>query len=180
MVGTVFVVDYQGFLPELEPKELVIVGVDSNLVEHYLTRPAVSLDALTENARRQVRFVTNHIHGITWQSGFIDAKDALEAMVATLQDARLVYVKGLERARYIERELKYKSQAVVVDLDSYTPFLRHNNRPRRQEYRHCSYGSSKHVNLRCSLEQATRYRDILRTTLYTNPQLPPPLPPSMW
>lgn len=189
MVGTIYLVDFQlQNSPGADPKELAIVGIDSNTVEHYLIRPRVPFSVLSDELRKQATYVIKHIHGLSWESGFIDLHDALNAATKTLRNANVIYVKGLERARYVRDLVKNQSSSTkVVDLNDFPAFLRCNTRPQRIRYQHCSYTSGNHRELRCSLEQATRYRDVLRLVLYgtREPSLPSPISsrspsPSTW
>jgi len=169
MGGSTFVFDFQAFKTlenEYVLKEVALAGVDSNAVLHYLVKAPFSYEALDSVTKERVDYVKRNIHGLCWNSGFIELRHVRKALATALKDAVVVYIKGSERAQFLRGFLRdIRVRAAVVDLDNDADFMRVKSYTRRKWFDH-DHGSYRHMCLRCSLEQATAHRDILRKTLY--------------
>ena len=117
-----YVVDIQGFqAPDFLPKEICVVAVHSTFIRHRIIRPPTCYDRLSPRLRKQVDFVTQHIHGLDWDLGYTLESDALELLKNTLKNADKVYIKGSERVKYLEHLLK---RPVIEDLIGKTTFVK--------------------------------------------------------
>ena len=169
-----YVIDFQAFKApnsnEFIIKELALVGVDTNYVAHYYVKPPVSYYTLNPEFQNKIDYVTKHIHGIPWDYGDISFPDMLQAIRAELGWATEIYIRNKERAKEIKQLIKSSNwpiwgEPAIIDLDDVDGFESMNIPPRRNNFNQCSLGTSQHLTTRCSLEQATRYRDVLKNLL---------------
>lgn len=64
------VVDIQGFnLPEFYPKEISFVN--EHLNSHYLVKPPMSYGILSNDIKKQVKYLERNHHGLRYNSGCI-------------------------------------------------------------------------------------------------------------
>jgi len=113
-----YVVDIQGFdvYGNFIPKELCVVSVESTFVRHRMIGPPTHYQRLSPQLKKQVNFVTNHIHGLYWDQGYALERDVLDLLRELLKYADKVFIKGSERVNYLKNLLKNIS-AKVIDLD---------------------------------------------------------------
>lgn len=153
-----YVVDFQAFKSmcnEFILKEVVITSCNSCVTHHYMVRPPFPFDTITPALRRIVSDFTKHVHGIPWDSGFIQHNEIEKLMFFYLKDASVVYIRGSERARFLKRMLPAK--VTVVDLDSFEDI-----KDAVDVRARCRWGSERHEQLRCSYRKAMKYRNWLR------------------
>lgn len=164
---TVYIVDFQAFknlTNEFFLKEVAITCVHSNVTYHWMISPPTRYSYLQPEFQSRVDFLTDNIHGIPWNTGYIEERVVLKKMRKILKDASFVYIKGGERCKYIQCLMKDYPHISVLDLDNFDHLFR--NSVKIPHFR-CHYNTPKHNRLRCALEQATRYRDILRKDFYS-------------
>ena len=97
---------------------------------------------------RNVAYVTDKVHGISWFSGSYDEKTVLEEMRNIVKDADVVYIKGSERVMYIASKLCDFPNIVVTDLDN-LPGAKYAKKDPDVE---CPFENKKYQNLRCAYE----------------------------
>lgn len=54
----------------------------------------------------EVQWLTRNLHGLTWKSGNVTFKDALNEMKEILVDATHIWAKGLKKSKFLETILK--------------------------------------------------------------------------
>ena len=104
-----YIVDCQGFTTSLHSfvfKEVVIlpvkIGTDPT-VFHFKSPHA--WNDLSNNFQVSNHWIARNFHGISWESGKIPYELLREKMEEALRDADKIYVKGLEKKRWIEKLL---------------------------------------------------------------------------
>jgi hypothetical protein len=158
-----YVVDFQAFKSpsnEYILKELAIVRVDTNIIQHCFIKPPVSSTALGWEQYRQNKYITKYIHNIPWNYGHVELRHALHILNDTLTNATVVYVKGLERAQYLKKILWWLVD--IVDLNDMKCPLAEDLPSALLQL--CPYdGHSSRVNrhYRCSLRNAQKYKQWL-------------------
>ena len=104
-----YIIDVQGFTTSLFTfvfKEVVILPVQTGMdpiVFHF--KSPHPWNNLPNNFKVSNRWVARNFHGISWESGKIPYDQLLEKMEEVLIDAEKIYVKGLEKKRWIEKLL---------------------------------------------------------------------------
>lgn len=100
------VVDIQGFnIPEFVVKELTIL--DGRTTVHHIFKPSKPFSALDDKSRKCVRYLEQHHHMLTYQSGTKNQEEVeviLKKFVRT-RAVDVIYVKGLIKENYIRETL---------------------------------------------------------------------------
>ncbi|KAK7576775.1 hypothetical protein V9T40_013061 [Parthenolecanium corni] len=162
----VIVIAYQGFLmPDNETimKEVAIVDVTSNMEKQMISKPPCCIKVFSARFQAHLRYVADKIHGIPWCHGYMDIEDVEEQVKKAVDEADIVYVKGLVRVNYLLNLTKAPIHK-IVNLDEFPNISK--TVDRNHMFR-CQFKGLRHSNLRCALEQAIRYRDYLRIEFKT-------------
>ena len=149
-----YVVDFQAF-KTLDNyfiiKELCIVNVDKNYYIHVMVKPYTSYANLHNNEfKKRINFLTNNVHGILWNSGYVNEEVAIDLLRNNLKNARTVYIKGSERVEFL-RDVLYQYDVRVKDLDIFN--FRGID---EMEFPCCNY-TYRHCQLRCAKRKALAY-----------------------
>ena len=144
-------------------KEFAIASVNSEATYQWTIRPQVPLSSLSSEMQRRAQYLTDKIHGIPWISGANKEEAVLEVVRGILKDASEVYIKGSERAKYMRDLLGDFPEITICDIDDYKEVKFAKKNPEIK----CRFVGGKHQQLRCSYEQAVRYRDALRSSGYS-------------
>lgn len=97
----VFTIDIQGFnTPEFTPKELAIY--DGEIVKHYHFKSKCLLSELSENCKKQVRWLETNHHGIPFNSGTSDLKDFNEIVIRETEKANVIFCKGYQKINFFK------------------------------------------------------------------------------
>lgn len=117
-----YIVDVQGFkkpIDEFVLKELSIIEVKGDEYEPLtlLLKPPCAWTALPEQYKIMNSWLQRNYHGITWNSGDISDQVAAKRIRDILKHARTIFVKGLEKKRWIARFMK-RSLSTIVDMES--------------------------------------------------------------
>ena len=155
-----YVIDVQGYSVEKSflIKELSIVNLDSENVLHFLVKPPFNRKLLSYDDQRCVSRLQYNYHKISWDDGVFDYSEVLMNLLRATQNARVIYVKGMEKAAII-RKLTGK---FTIDLDElHCPRAIYLPTPRLVNVLTCSYysHSSSDANCKCSLLQALKYKE---------------------
>lgn len=113
------VVDIQGFNhPEFYPKEISFIN-EQQQNAHYLLKPPVPYSTLSDDVKKQVRFLERHHHGLKYSSGCITDTDFDEILRNHLIDVEIVYVKGYQKHQFLEKRLSnlLRETPSVVNLE---------------------------------------------------------------
>lgn len=101
------IIDVQGFNgPDNKfiLKELAALTIDGSQFEHYLFTSSCSYNSLTRDLQKLASKATNKHHGITWNSGLLDAskiKYVLERLL--VRSSGKVFVKGEENKQWLRK-----------------------------------------------------------------------------
>lgn len=164
----IYIVNFQNFktlINEIILKEVAIVSIHSNVEYHWMIRPPTRYSNLEKELRKRVDYITDYIHGIPWNIGYVEQRDVLENMKKILRDASCIYIKGSERVQYIKFLMRDYPYISVLDLDNFIYCIQPNNN--KIPNFECPYNKPRHNNKSCALELATRHRNILRRELYS-------------
>jgi len=100
-----YIVDVQGFKRPLNAftfKEVAITALEEDAVPVvYLFKPPYSWESLPGRFKSENSWLTRNFHGIPWEAGEIPYADVQEVLMAALKDATRVYVKGLEKKKWL-------------------------------------------------------------------------------
>ena len=127
-----------------------------------MIKPPFSYTLLNAEQIRNVTYVTDKVHGISWFSGSYDEETVLEELRNIVKDADSVYIKGSERVMYIAGKLWDFPDIVVSDLDN-VPGAKYAKKDLTVE---CPFENKKYRNLRCAYEQVIRYRNVLQNSIF--------------
>lgn len=142
------ILDFQGFKDnnnQFVIKELALVSMDGRCMQHWLVRSPFQFNNLDPKYKRQSNWNTANYHGISWDHGDITIQD-LHRHLAPMLDGSVVYVKGLEKCKYIQ---EFFGSCYVFDLEDY-PSLR----KLEDAGIYCFY--HKNANFCCSLNNVLR------------------------
>lgn len=97
------VVDVQCF--KLENNKFLVkefAGYDGAKIFHYVFKPPFNRNCLPPNIQKQVAWLINNHHCIGWNEGHTPAHLFPEILRNMVKDHQNIYVKGLEKARFLE------------------------------------------------------------------------------
>jgi hypothetical protein len=99
-------------------KEASVIDVcTGTLLLHHIARPPFDRDFLSEEKLRESYWLTKHCHGIDWNHGDIPYYALIDKLCACLNNQSVVYVKGLEKKKYIMKYLiTNNDEVLVVDM----------------------------------------------------------------
>lgn len=122
------IVDFQGFKDPANNfivKEFAVTSSDGQLLQHWFVRSPYSFSNLDLKTTRQCNWLTRNYHGIKWQDGDITIQSLHRQLLPILKDS-IVYVKGLEKAKYLE---EFFQVSQVYDVENY-PSLKNLHSPK--------------------------------------------------
>jgi hypothetical protein len=94
------VIDIQGFrVPEFVPKELAIF--DGRHMAHYVFEPPYSIDQLTFNQQRSVRWLENNYHQLRWTDGDVKLSRLKPVLDRIRDNYDEVYCKGAMKREFL-------------------------------------------------------------------------------
>lgn len=95
------IVDLQGFKTDDNKFIVKEIALLSNYIQTYLIKPPFSYYLLTENEKKQVRWI-QHNRQVYWDDGVVKYTDCRKFLYKLLQDKK-IYVKGAEKILWVER-----------------------------------------------------------------------------
>jgi hypothetical protein len=130
------IVDIQGFKYRKNDfilKEIAVL-CSKYQYHHFIIKPPIDFQSLSNDERKQIIWTTNHIHGLYWQDGFYAFNDIKNFLKNHLKD-KLIYVKGYEKKIFLENFLNNNRILNVEEIDC--PNLK-TLKSNCKEYNHCS------------------------------------------
>jgi hypothetical protein len=115
---TDLVLDFQGFKDNdngFVIKELAVASFDGSLLQHWFVQSPFPYKWLNEVKRKECDWITDRYHGISWKDGDVTLRQLCHRLAPILKGAN-VFVKGVEKKRFVEERFSAKS---VTDLDYY-------------------------------------------------------------
>lgn len=115
------VIDVQGFKRE-DNKFIVkeFAAYDGKRISHVIFKPPFPFDMLSLDLQQQAHWLTNHHHGITWESGSTHFHLFKKTIEDITSPADRVYVKGREKAIYIRKF----TTTPVIELDEHPSLVK--------------------------------------------------------
>lgn len=136
------------------PKELATCDSDYRRT-HFLFKPVLSFASLKEEDKRVARYVYSYHHGLRWEEGYISVSEFDGIIKRLCADAKVVYVKGREKADFLQSILN-KRIIDLVDVDKI-----------RREEPSCSFHVGSSVV--CALTNVERlYHQLMNTAVINN------------
>lgn len=96
------ILDVQGFFldkKEFFPKELALF--DGTHISHYIFKPPKKYSTLSVENKIQIHWLENNFHGLKWSVGYVPLSELTNILKHETSN-NIVYVKGLEKTRYIQ------------------------------------------------------------------------------
>lgn len=90
---------------------------DDDIVQHFIFKPPFELGKLNLMRRREAVNVTLNYHHLNWDDGLIDYNLAVKIIQSALSDASEIFVKGLEKEKYLNSILSKKTCYNIEHLD---------------------------------------------------------------
>lgn len=157
-----FILDFQGFKTNNRDyiiKELAFISTDNQVYELHLFQPPHSFSELSDDEKRQVIWLEKRFHGLYWSSGY-NLYSEIKTIFKSCNIKGTIYVKGLEKQKFIIQLLKDFSVNVINIEDLGCPSLSILKRQSQQLNRfslcrfdhHVTYYNCAHVNVLLLLE----------------------------
>ncbi|AAZ04291.1 hypothetical protein ORF1103 [Cotesia plutellae polydnavirus] len=148
------VIDLQGFYAhndEFTPKEVAIVGIESNTLGHWLVKPYLPSDQLRPSIAGSNRWVTKYHHGINWDDGETLPSKIFEIIETYTKRARCIYTKGAQKTNYLKQILN--REIINLEEEESCPKVNTSNIKIK-----CAYHGLLPEHYRCSLSNALQLR----------------------
>lgn len=116
-----FVADIQFFRGN--DKEIIVKSFsfsklfDADIVQHFVFKPPYEFQKLNLLRRREAAIVTLNYHHLEWDDGFIEYDQAVNIIRSCLCKATEIIVKGLEKEKYLNSILPYKTCYNIENLN---------------------------------------------------------------
>uniref|UniRef100_A0A8D8X3J6 Uncharacterized protein n=4 Tax=Cacopsylla melanoneura TaxID=428564 RepID=A0A8D8X3J6_9HEMI len=113
-----YIIDIQGFRGN--NKEFILKSLaysklnDGNYVQQIIFKPPYDIQQLISKRRHEAHYASNNLHLIQWDDGFIKYSDMEETVQSLFTHVREIYVKGLEKATFLNNILK---RNICMDMD---------------------------------------------------------------
>lgn len=127
------VIDFQGFkrvYNEFVFKEVAIIPLGENVQPIvYLFAPPHDWNLLPPRYKCENSWLTKNFHGLHWQEGEIPYEELEEILKASTRSASQIYVKGLEKQRWLKNFLPNVKNIESLDCPSLSKLNRYINHP---------------------------------------------------
>ncbi|KAJ3645420.1 hypothetical protein Zmor_023079 [Zophobas morio] len=110
------IIDMQGFKRDSQfiPKEVVVLFNEDEYFR-FLIRPPCEFCELTRKQQNNVKWLTENFHDLEWMDGTVTYKSVQSFILANVSKNTIVYVKGLEKSRWVEEFLKDEVCVETID-----------------------------------------------------------------
>lgn len=117
-----YIIDVQGFrrpFAEFVFKEIAIIPLAGQdvLPKVYLFGPPCHWNSLPVKFKSENSWLERNYHGLKWNDGEIPYEELEEILKSDLRDAVKIYVKGLEKKKWIENIMP--DVVVVFNMEDY-------------------------------------------------------------
>lgn len=153
------IIEFQAFIGnsnEYILKELVIMDLDTNVVNYFLFKPPHSIKKLSFKAIKTNKWLTKNYHHINWNEGFTEYKEVDNVMYHYCSQYNTIYTTGLKKCQFIQQ---YTTNTVqnyklnkLQEIDVGEGFCN-------------SVKSTKHKTTNCSLVKAFKVITYLRNNV---------------
>uniref|UniRef100_A0A8D8UPF6 Uncharacterized protein n=1 Tax=Cacopsylla melanoneura TaxID=428564 RepID=A0A8D8UPF6_9HEMI len=79
---------------------------EKDIVQHFIFKAPYDISELNLCRRREVEHVARNFHHLEWNEGFIDYQQVSKVICSALGNATEVFVKGLEKVKYLNSILQ--------------------------------------------------------------------------
>lgn len=114
------IVDVQGFKSSGNRfvfKEIAVLYITDGSVTSFLVQPPFPWTHLPARCKSENSWLTRNLHGLSWDSGTIRYSDFHPVLRSILTTAVRIYVKGLEKMRWLQEEYPDLSFVNFEDLE---------------------------------------------------------------
>lgn len=115
----VYFIDVQGFKGHKNQfvlKEIALLHGENNL-QHFIIQPPTDLENLPWHLQTQAQWLFRNHHGLNWNGGFTTL-DSVTQWFSNILRGNIIYVKGLEKAKWISDLFYLHENADIRDLDA--------------------------------------------------------------
>lgn len=112
------VVEFQAFRNNKDKfiiKELAFFDISTNVVNYFLFKPPFAFRKLNSKSSRTNKWLTNHLHRISWNEGFTQYKELDSIMYHYCQQYDEIYTSGEEKSKWIEMYCTSDVMSVTLD-----------------------------------------------------------------
>lgn len=163
MEKTDYVIDIQAFHDKeglFLPKEVAILGIDCNVLSHWITKPPYPSAVLSRGILSTNSYLTCYHHGIEWFDGESNIKDVCKTLQNVARNAVRIYVRGAVKAEFLEKLLSRR----IINLETYScPSFK--NLPQVDDH-FCFFHGQKKESLSCAVSYVYKLRLWLIKTVY--------------
>lgn len=104
--NTECIIEFQSFIgssDEFIVKELVVMDINTNVLNYFLFKPPHSFQKLTPKAKRINKWLMNNFHHIAWSEGFTDYNELQNIITHYTQQYGIIYTTGFKKRKWIEQ-----------------------------------------------------------------------------
>lgn len=164
------VIDFQGLLSTGRTfviKEIAVVSIFNDYVGHWLVKSPNSMISMCKGILQENHRLTREVHGIEWTDGASSEEEIADILHLMSHSLRTIYVKGQEKADYLERFMSSK----IINLET-LPSLEADELPVENKY--CLMHGIRHKKQKiCALNRAHQLKKLI-STLNPPGETPPP------
>lgn len=121
-MSNAIIIDVQGFKIHNNKfilKEIAVLLNDSEYIRFLLKSP-FHYSQLTRQEKTQVQWLQLNHHGLRWEDGSIKYKSAKNFILNHVNCGNIVYVKGIEKKKWVSAFIDYKTKVVNIEADGYS------------------------------------------------------------
>lgn len=111
------VIDFQAFKSnnnEFILKELASYNGTQSL--HCVFQPPFEFHKLSIDSQKQANWLANRHHHLNWTDGYVPLEKFQEILEVIVSEAEQVFVKGREKAKFIEKYLQHHQHLKVCEI----------------------------------------------------------------
>lgn len=99
-------------------KEVCVLDITTNtILLHHIVKPPCDRDFLSAAKQRETYWLTKHCHGLEWDQGDIKYYTLIDKLRVCLHNRSIIYVKGLQKKRYVLKYLVTNTNSTVNVID---------------------------------------------------------------
>ena len=117
----VLIIDIQclvGSRNEFYPKEISVLALHNNFINHYIIGPPCKYSKLEKGARRQNSWLTKNYHKIEWDRSEVPYKN-LDSLIENIGElGKSIYVRGEDKRMFLQQYLR---EHTIINLENISP-----------------------------------------------------------
>lgn len=151
---------YKGFTGRFIAKEIALVGVNSDIVGHWVLKSSKSLKFPTKY-EMEYNWIITHCHRLKWNEGHADFRKLMKYIRKIMSESDRVYVRGKCKSDFIKGYTRKLSHIINLEEEEDCPnFNQLDASPNICSY-HSNMGNSTKRSY-CALTQAYQLRDWIK------------------